>query len=427
MYSLDYTSKNVYEYALTTAWDVTTATLLKSFSISATVTDPSNIFFKPDGTSMYITDYAAAKVFHYNLSTPWDIATVYNSFSLSVSPQDGGPKGLSFKPDGTKMYITGLVNKKVYEYNLSTPWWVNSATFANQFLVSTQEANPVGLFFKPDGTKMYVLGNVTGQKVYEYNLSTPWSVATASYLQSFSVSAQEATPFSTYFKFDGLKMYMVGLNAQKVFEYSLSGDVGGDGYLELTYTATNPTPQNGTDGWISLASTNGGTGTYGVTVGTNSLGGYAWGSEVMGWIDFSAISFTPPCSIANVCSTDHTQSINTDAWCTVATTTCSAGYICKDAGGLCGAGDPSGTMTFSNQKVKKGKTVSISWNVLYASTCVVSGTNGDSWTPASSSAQISQAIQNEATYTLSCQPVGGGTPVLLDTKKVTLIPSIREF
>jgi FG-GAP-like repeat/FG-GAP repeat len=201
----------------------------------------------------------------------------------------------------------------------------------------------------------------------------------------------------------------------------------GSGAATLSYTASNPTPLNGTDGWISLSSANGGGGTYGVTVGTNALGGYAWGSEVLGWLDFSAVSFTPPCAIANVCSVDHTQSINTDAWCTVATTTCGAGLICKDAGGLCGAGNPAGTMTFNNQKVKRGKTVSISWNVLYASTCVVQGTNGDSWTPASSSAQTSQPIQNETTYTLTCQPVGGGTPVLLDTKKVTLIPSIREF
>jgi len=206
-----------------------------------------------------------------------------------------------------------------------------------------------------------------------------------------------------------------------------TGAAGTPGYLELTYTAVNSPPLNGTDGWISLSSLNGGGGTYGLTVGTNSLGGYAWGSEVMGWIDFSATSFTPPCSISNICSIDHTQSINTDAWCTVATTTCSAGYICKDTNGLCGVGNPSGTMTFSNQKVKRGKTVSISWNVLYADSCVVSGTNGDSWTPASSSAQTSQPIQNETTYTLNCQPVGGGAPVLLDTKKVTLIPSIREF
>ncbi len=195
----------------------------------------------------------------------------------------------------------------------------------------------------------------------------------------------------------------------------------------LSYAGNVTPPPNGSDGWISLSSANGGGSTYGVTVGTNSLGGYAWGSDVMGWIDFSAVNFTPPCAISNSCSIDHTQSINKDAWCTITTTTCGAGYICSDTGGLCIAGNPSGTMTFSNQKVKKGKTVTISWNVLYADSCVVSGTNGDNWTPASSSVQTSQAIQNEATYTLSCQPVGGGTPVLLDTKKVTLIPSIREF
>ena len=63
--------------------------------------------------------------------------------------------------------------------------------------------------FKPDGTKMYVTGS-TGDDVNEYDLSTPWDVSTASYNQNFSVAAQETTPTAVRFKPDGTKMYVTG-------------------------------------------------------------------------------------------------------------------------------------------------------------------------------------------------------------------------
>ena len=47
------------------------------------------------------------------------------------------------------------------------------------FSVAAQELNPTGLFFKPDGTKMYVVGD--RHDVYEYDLSSAWNVSTASF------------------------------------------------------------------------------------------------------------------------------------------------------------------------------------------------------------------------------------------------------
>ncbi|MFM2374378.1 MAG: hypothetical protein RLZZ234_373 [Candidatus Parcubacteria bacterium] len=206
---------------------------------------------------------------------------------------------------------------------------------------------------------------------------------------------------------------------------------------------SGPLPLNGSDGWISLNCAN--TGTCGTSnfkglISTTEISGYAWGSEVVGWISFNCADtndcatsnyrtyFNPPCTVSNTCSADHTQSLHTDAWCGVTITTCSPGYICKDADGLCGYGDPTGSLTVSSNKIRRGATVDVSWSTLYASTCTVSGTNGDSWSPASSSAAVSSAaINSEVTYTLSCQPVGGGTAVVVDTERVSLIPAIKEF
>lgn len=156
-------------------------------------------------------------------------------FSVSVAAQDTAAGDLFLKPDGTKMYVLGVNGNSVNEYNLSTPWFVNSASYSQGFSVAGQETNPSGLFFKPDGTKMYVSGNVS-DAVNEYDLSTPWDISTASYLQNFVISAQEGNSTSLTFKPDGTKMYITGFSADRVQEYDLSTawDVSSATFLQNT-------------------------------------------------------------------------------------------------------------------------------------------------------------------------------------------------
>jgi DNA-binding beta-propeller fold protein YncE len=118
------------------------------------------------------------------------------------------------------MYIVGSINDTVYEYNLSTAWNVTTASYLQSFSVTTQDNTPTGISFKDDGTKMYIVGGTT-DTVYEYNLSTAWNVTTASYLQSFSVAAQDTGPIGISFKDDGTKMYMIGTARDSVWSYDL--------------------------------------------------------------------------------------------------------------------------------------------------------------------------------------------------------------
>ncbi|GAJ03520.1 unnamed protein product [marine sediment metagenome] len=58
-------------------------------------------------------------MFQYLLSTEWDISTAtYIEKSKYVGDEDTYPFGLSFKPDGSKMYIMGYLNKTIYQYSL---------------------------------------------------------------------------------------------------------------------------------------------------------------------------------------------------------------------------------------------------------------------------------------------------------------------
>jgi DNA-binding beta-propeller fold protein YncE len=221
MYVMGRDGDDVNEYNLSTAWDISTASYLQNFSVSSQESYPTGMFFKPDGTKMYITGVLADGVSEYNLSTAWNVTTASHVQTFSVVTEATAARSVFFKPDGLKMYVVGDTVDRVNEYNLSTAWNVSTASYVQTFDVQPQENIPESLFFKTDGTKMYVMGR-DGDDVNEYNLSTAWDISTASYLQNFSVSSQESYPTGMFFKPDGTKMYITGVLADGVSEYNLS-------------------------------------------------------------------------------------------------------------------------------------------------------------------------------------------------------------
>lgn len=221
MYMVGGNGDDVNEYSLSTAWNISTTSYVRNFSVASQDTVPNDVFFKPDGTKMYITGYAGTSIYEYDLSTAWNISTASYLQSFSVSAQETNPQGTFFKPDGTKMYVTGRASDLVSEYDLSTAWDVSSASHLQNFSVSTTVADPRAISFKDDGTKMYVL-RFAG-RVYEFDLSTAWDVSSSTYSQYFATASQSGTQQGLFFKPDGSAYYMVDQTNDSVFEYRLGG------------------------------------------------------------------------------------------------------------------------------------------------------------------------------------------------------------
>ena len=217
MYIAGGVGEDITEYSLSSDWDISTATYSQNFSVFPAT--PTDVFFKPDGIKMYVVNFSGDTVREYDLSVAWDIssASYLQFFSLGNT---SAPGGIFFKPDGTKMYIADSNFNSVREYNLSSAWDVSSASHNQNFSVASQDGFITDVFFKPDGTKMYVVGLLT-DAVYEYNLSTPWDVSSSTYLQNFSVASQLSTPEGLFFKPDGTKMYVVGADTDTVYQYDL--------------------------------------------------------------------------------------------------------------------------------------------------------------------------------------------------------------
>ncbi|GAH71859.1 unnamed protein product, partial [marine sediment metagenome] len=210
----------IHEYDLSVAWDISSAVWQQLFSVASEETAPQGLFFKPDGSKVYIIGQQNTEINEYDLSVAWDISSAVWQQLFSVSTEEVAPSGLFFKPDGLKMYIIGSAEDEINEYDLSVAWDISSAVWQQLFSVTSKETFPNGLFFKPDGSKVYSIGQQNAE-IHEYDLSVAWDISSAVWQQLFSVASEETAPQGLFFKPDGNKLYIIGTQADEINEYNL--------------------------------------------------------------------------------------------------------------------------------------------------------------------------------------------------------------
>lgn len=173
----------VFQYTLTTAWDISTATYAsKSFEPS---TESRSLFFKPDGSKVFFA-YDNGTIETFSLSTPWDISTATTdtkSFDYTSQFTVGGGgvtvTAVRFSSDGTKMILFGgFGTAKACEYTLSTAWDVTSATYVDSVSFTLSSTLTSGAFTS-DGLVMFVSSDADKGTVLQYNLTTAWDISTA--------------------------------------------------------------------------------------------------------------------------------------------------------------------------------------------------------------------------------------------------------
>ena len=224
MFLTGYNDKKVFEYALSTAYDVSTASITANYSVSAKETALNAVAFNPDGTKMFITGSASDKIHQYSLSTGFDLTSTvtFVKSSASITSQEGNPEVILFNDDGTKIYITGRVSDAVHEYDLGSAYDVGSLTLVTSFSMSSETDITEGMSFNDDGTKLF-MNDLQFDKVFQYSLSTAYSFESTVTLEgSFSIADQESHSQYVAFNNDGTKMYIVGNNGDDITEYSLS-------------------------------------------------------------------------------------------------------------------------------------------------------------------------------------------------------------
>jgi len=218
-----YQGSDVGEYSMSTAWDVSTASYTDAFSVSSqTGTGAHGLAFNADGTKMFVGSYNNNSIYEYALSTGFDVSTASYTDGFSVSSQDTEPRGLAFSTDGTKMFITGNTGDTIEEYTLSTGFDVSSASHTDSMDVSSYDNNTRGVTFNDDGTRMFYHGQ-QNDEIYDFSLSTAWDLSTASYNSAISLPSFDTGAEAIVFNGDGNKLFVTGNDDNTIDEYTLTG------------------------------------------------------------------------------------------------------------------------------------------------------------------------------------------------------------
>ena len=249
MYITGQNADKILQYNLTTAFDITSATLEKSVAIGARESKPEDVKFNSDGTVIFIlgTENSRNGIDRWSLSTPYDIGSITATDTTHTSI-GGEPRGLAFNNDGTKMFILdGSAEKRVEEYNLSTPYNPDTKTLTNTLGNATSSNFHQGLGFNADGSKMFVVKGEDStdnadNKIDEYALSTAFDISTATLTGTFSPTiSSNADITGLAFNNAGTKMYHLDFDGDKVHEYSLTCP------FKVTSSSTCDAPQKNKD------------------------------------------------------------------------------------------------------------------------------------------------------------------------------------
>jgi hypothetical protein len=231
-----YTTHNsgkVREYALSVPWDITTGTFTVEFLLNTgvTFTESIGIEFKPDGTRMYVSGDTSSgtKIVAYNLSTAWDLST---ATYLNDKTTDVKYARIRFQDNGKFVFLLD-VNNGIYKYSVTSAW--NIATLSSSSIqsnnlkdilvshspgLSGSDIRFYGLGFNDIGTELYS-GDLETQKLYAFKFGTSWNLTTLSYLTELDVSSLDNSPMDGFIDSGRTKLLITGFQTNKVYEYNI--------------------------------------------------------------------------------------------------------------------------------------------------------------------------------------------------------------
>lgn len=199
LYTTDSSNDVIRQNYFTTSWDPTALSYSPfntRLSFSSYDTYTNQIYFSPDGTNVYIEGEGNDNVLWWTLSTAWNISTAtYQGAYPLTNYYEATSNAIWFSPDGTKMFLAGYYTYKINAYTLSTPWDITTASL-NYISTSTLSQSVKSLCFSDDGNFMYEANNGV---VYQYQLASPWDVDSFTLVNTSDQSGTAAGTFTQIF------------------------------------------------------------------------------------------------------------------------------------------------------------------------------------------------------------------------------------
>jgi len=158
----------------------------KTVSVTTEQGNPLGVAINDDGTKMYVVGNSPDSVFQYTMSTPYDVSTAtYDSIELDVSTYATTPQGLSFNAAGTTLYISDSGNDDIVVYTLSTAFDLSTASYSTSYDISSYSTASTGVYY--DETNLYITDSV---------LDGVYKTSSTAVLSTYSLSAATIDPVS---------------------------------------------------------------------------------------------------------------------------------------------------------------------------------------------------------------------------------------
>ena len=224
------TTDAVIEHILTTAYDISTATVNNTKVVHVSGGNnshvPTQVVFNNDGTKMFIVNHAGRKTVDYwSLTTAFDVSTATFDGAYSLIGKEQRANSIAFNNDGTRMFIAGVGNNsqvRVHEFSLDTAFDLSSGvTQLNTEDLISFHNHIDGVTFNYDGTKMYTI-NGAEDLMSQFKLTTPYDVSTLSLEGTYDVSSLTNNSREVVFSNDGSKMFILDDLDNKIHEFNLS-------------------------------------------------------------------------------------------------------------------------------------------------------------------------------------------------------------
>jgi len=223
----------------------------------------NGIVFNPDGTKMFVSPQVSTGnsnidfIYEYNLSTPFDISTKTYAgdderCDLDVGTGEYGQNpvnagDMAFSSDGLKIFVlnrgtNGSNDDRLYRYDLTIAYDVSTCAFVKDVDPDTDALagtsfggrpdksryHVQGIEINPDGTKIFLVFNDVsgeGDGIKEYNLSTPYDIATMSLETSGGIDlangAEGFNPDAIFIGLNGKRLFVTDHQKFTVTQFTL--------------------------------------------------------------------------------------------------------------------------------------------------------------------------------------------------------------
>jgi hypothetical protein len=177
MFALDLNEAGVISYNLSTAFDISTAVYVAEKQLDGVggdrIVSATAMLFNDTGTTLYLADPVTHGIFEYTLSTAYDLSSTITLNVISPLSTLDTAVSMEFNADGTELYIlvkegTGYA---IETHPLTTAYDFSSAGAKSTFtLVGSDGLTLEGIAFDANGSTLYVLDS-GGKKIQTFDIN----------------------------------------------------------------------------------------------------------------------------------------------------------------------------------------------------------------------------------------------------------------